>query len=149
MVSAVNSMTHGASYPPPRSAPGPLRLRRLALGLRQSDVALLAGCSREQIVRLEAGDCVSNLRTAAALAQALNADLVELFPSTTETPLAAGPRERSAVVARVTKSSDPPPETYLSSGAHDSQRVSRRVWDQLDFILDAERSIDGPEGQLL
>jgi predicted transcriptional regulator len=35
-----------------------LRLRRLSLGLTQADLAALTGLSREQVGRLEVGECV-------------------------------------------------------------------------------------------
>jgi len=68
-----------AAYSAPQR-PGPLRLRRLALGLKQSEVAHLAGVSREQVIRLEAGTCDPHWRTAVALAAALESEPAELFP---------------------------------------------------------------------
>jgi len=69
-----------------RTPPGPLRLRRLALGLRQSDVAELAGLSREQIVRLEGGSCIPRLDTAQRLAAVLGCDPAIIFPVNDERP---------------------------------------------------------------
>jgi transcriptional regulator with XRE-family HTH domain len=43
-------------------------------------IAESAGISREQLVRLEAQTCAPSLRTALALAEALDADLLTLFP---------------------------------------------------------------------
>ncbi len=61
-------------------APGSLRLRRLTIGATQEEIAERAGISREQLVRLEAQACAPSLRTALALAEALDADLLTLFP---------------------------------------------------------------------
>ncbi len=63
---------------PPRTPPGPLRLRRLTLGATQEQIAERAGISRE-LVRLEAHRCSPSLRTALALGEALNADPLSLF----------------------------------------------------------------------
>lgn len=76
-------MSHSAAYLPPGNPPSPLRMRRLALGYRQIDVATLAGRSREQIRRLEAGECEPGWRTVQALAVALCCTSDELFPPTT------------------------------------------------------------------
>jgi transcriptional regulator with XRE-family HTH domain len=57
-----------------------LRLRRLSLGLTQADLAEVAGISREQVVRLEAGTCEPTWRTALALAHALEAEPLTVFP---------------------------------------------------------------------
>lgn len=65
---------------PQRTAPGPLRLARLALGLTQADVAARSGVSREQIVRLEAGECDPTWRTALALGDALGREPLTIFP---------------------------------------------------------------------
>jgi DNA-binding XRE family transcriptional regulator len=65
-----------------RMPPGPLRLRRLELGLTQRDLAGLAGVSHWQIMRLEARTCSPMLSTALALAGALRADLADVFPET-------------------------------------------------------------------
>ncbi|HUR86324.1 MAG TPA: helix-turn-helix transcriptional regulator [Solirubrobacteraceae bacterium] len=73
-----------------RTPPSPLRLRRLALGLRQVDVAELAGLSREQIVRLEAGDCTPGWGTVQRLAAALQASPEVLFPLNDEAPAGNG-----------------------------------------------------------
>lgn len=70
-----------------RTPPGPLRLRRLALGLTQADVAELAGVSREQVIRLEAGACDPRLSTASALAGALCVDLADVFPVREKRPV--------------------------------------------------------------
>ena len=67
------------SYVPLRRAPGPLRLRRLTLGLSQAELAAAAGISREQIIRLEAGRCDPHWRTVTALAATLGADPTALF----------------------------------------------------------------------
>ena len=66
---------------PHRTAPGSLRLRRLTIGATQEEIAERAGISREQLVRLEAQTCAPSLRTALALAEALDADLLTLFPT--------------------------------------------------------------------
>jgi transcriptional regulator with XRE-family HTH domain len=80
-------MIHRASSQSPRrSPPGPLRLRRLALGLLQADVADLAGVSREQVVRLEAGACVPRIDTAARLASALSCGPSDIFPLNKSSP---------------------------------------------------------------
>ncbi len=73
-------MPLAASSRTPRTTPGALRLRRLALGLTQADVAAAAGLSREQVVRLEAGTCDPRWRTVTALADALGAEATALFP---------------------------------------------------------------------
>jgi len=75
--------------------PGPLRLRRLTLGLKQVEVAALAGLSREQLIRLEAGTSSPGWRTAQRLAAALDCNAEELFPITSEAP-AGGPTPREA-----------------------------------------------------
>ena len=69
---------------PHRNPPGPLRLRRLTLGLTQADVAARAGISRDQVVRLEAGLSSPTWRTAVALAAALDRSPLELFPVSDE-----------------------------------------------------------------
>ena len=71
--------------------PGPLRLRRLTLGLKQVEVAALAGLSREQLIRLEAGTSSPGWRTAQRLAAALDCNAEELFPITSEAPVPAAP----------------------------------------------------------
>lgn len=43
-------------------------------------MATLSGLSREQIIRLEAGACDPHWRTVVALASALRADPIGLFP---------------------------------------------------------------------
>jgi transcriptional regulator with XRE-family HTH domain len=68
---------------PRRTPPGPLRLRRLTLGLTQGELALLSGVSREQIVRLEASTCNPTWRTVTRLASALSCSPAALFPSDT------------------------------------------------------------------
>ncbi len=65
----------------PACPPSPLRLRRLTLGLRQVDLALLAGISREQVIRLEAGGCEPRIHTALRLAGVLDCDVGDLFPT--------------------------------------------------------------------
>lgn len=90
-------MSLAASSPTHRTPPGPLRLRRLALGLTQSDVARAAGLSREQIVRLEASRCDPHWRTVKALVGVLGADADQLFPINSEAPaVTPGPRAKSA-----------------------------------------------------
>ena len=69
---------------PPRTPPGGLRLRRLTLGLTQSDLAARSGVARNQITRLEGGQCEPLWRTVCLLAAALDADPAELFPPTHE-----------------------------------------------------------------
>lgn len=73
-------MTQTRVLPAP-PAPSLLRQRRLALNLRQVDLADLAGLSRVQIVRLEAGESAPGLRTAQRLAAALRCTPEELFPA--------------------------------------------------------------------
>lgn len=80
-------MSLAASCLPRRSPPSPLRLRRLALGLRQVDVAELAGLSREQVVRLEAGECIPGWGTVQRLAAALQATPADLFPLNDANPV--------------------------------------------------------------
>ncbi len=79
-------MPHAESSPTHRTPPRPLRLRRLTLGLRQADVAELAGVSREQVVRLEAGACSPTWATVQRLAAVLAADPVALFPPDEKRP---------------------------------------------------------------
>jgi DNA-binding XRE family transcriptional regulator len=50
--------------------------------MRQTDLAELAGCSRDTISRLETGKNQPQLRTALAIAASLNTDLAVLFPFT-------------------------------------------------------------------
>ena len=80
---------------PHRNPPGPLRLRRLTLGLTQADVAARAGISRDQVVRLEAGLSSPTWRTAVALAAALDRSPLQLFPVSHES-LATHDRVASA-----------------------------------------------------
>lgn len=57
----------------------PLRVRRIALGLRQTDLAKLAGVSRETVSRIETGD-PPRMTTAHALASVLDEPVDRLFP---------------------------------------------------------------------
>ncbi len=69
------------SFSTQRTPPNALRLRRLALGLRQQDVADVAGISREQIGKLETGQATDpHLSTVQALACALGCVADDLFP---------------------------------------------------------------------
>ena len=70
---------------PPRPT---LRLRRLALGLTQRELAARAGISREQLCNLETGATVDPyVSTLAALATALGcASVDELLPINSEIP---------------------------------------------------------------
>jgi transcriptional regulator with XRE-family HTH domain len=79
------------AVPPHRTAPGPLRLRRLELGLRQEDVAEAAGLNRVTVARLESGASAPSWATAAALAAALDADPAALFAATTSEARAEDP----------------------------------------------------------
>jgi transcriptional regulator with XRE-family HTH domain len=92
-------MPHRGSSQPQRAAPGPLRLRRLTLGLTQAEVAGLAGLSREQVVRLEAGACEPTWRTVRCLAVALKAEPTEIFPARRDFPATIGARRRGGRTA--------------------------------------------------
>jgi|ERR1022692_2836256 DNA-binding XRE family transcriptional regulator len=61
--------------------PSALRLRRLTLGLLQSDVARAAGLSRNQVIQLEAGRSVPRWPTAHALAEVLGCEPRDIFPA--------------------------------------------------------------------
>lgn len=82
--------------------PGPLRLRRLALGLRQADVAELSGVSREQVLRLEAGTCLPSWPTAVKLAAALGTDPAAIFPLNEERPAVTPGASQDSAVQRPT-----------------------------------------------
>jgi DNA-binding XRE family transcriptional regulator len=84
--------------------PGPLRLRRLELGLRQEDVAQIAGLARETIVRLEAGTAEPSWRTATKLARALDCQPDRIFPFDDESPAANGALEEDGDAAPPTRS---------------------------------------------
>jgi DNA-binding XRE family transcriptional regulator len=58
-------------------------MRRVFLSLRQRDVAELSGVSREQIIRLELGECRPTWDTAVKLGRALVCDPADLFPDVT------------------------------------------------------------------
>jgi len=75
---------HHAVWPPQPT----LRLRRIALGLSQRDLAERAGISREQLSHLETGATLDpRISTLSALASALGcASLDELLPLNSETP---------------------------------------------------------------
>jgi DNA-binding XRE family transcriptional regulator len=66
------------------ASPSPMRVWRVAAGLRQSDLARLAGVSEPQVNRIEAGHSNPRLSTARALAAALSTTVDELFPATAE-----------------------------------------------------------------
>lgn len=59
--------------------PRPLRMRRLALGLTQLEVASRAGISRNQVARLEVETHGPRLSTIRALARALDCDPAAIF----------------------------------------------------------------------
>lgn len=59
--------------------PRPLRMRRLALGLTQLEVASRAGISRNQVSRLEVETHGPRLSTIRALARALDCDPGAIF----------------------------------------------------------------------
>lgn len=61
--------------------PSQLRLRRLSLDMRQIDVAIAAGISRQYLVQLEAGRSIPSWPTAAALSRALSCRPEEIFPT--------------------------------------------------------------------
>ncbi len=61
--------------------PGPLRLARLTAGLTQSELADLAGVSRNQLVRLETQLVHPHRATMRVLAHALGQEVGQLFPS--------------------------------------------------------------------
>ena len=64
-------------------------MRRLSLGLRQVDVARLAGLSREQIGKLELGHVTDpHHSTVTALAAALRCQPAEIFPLNDGGPVA-------------------------------------------------------------
>jgi len=56
-----------------------IRSRRLALGLTQAQLAVLAGVSEAEISRLEAGHRRPNFETGIRLAQALGLSAEELY----------------------------------------------------------------------
>jgi putative transcriptional regulator len=61
----------------------PLKVARIASGLKQEELAQLVGVSRQTIGALEAGSS-PRLRTAQAIANALGIPLAELFPASPE-----------------------------------------------------------------
>jgi transcriptional regulator with XRE-family HTH domain len=71
---------------PRRMPPSALRLRRLALGLRQEDVACAVGMTRQWVAILEAGRAVPSWPTAHAIADYLGSDPRELFPTPQNKP---------------------------------------------------------------
>lgn len=68
------------SYPLP-SPPHPLKVARITRGLRQRDLAELAGVSRDTIGRLESGESPT-LTTARAIARIIDEPVDNLFPPT-------------------------------------------------------------------
>ncbi len=83
-------MLHEA-YAPER--PGPLRLARLTYGLKQSELAELAGITRTQLGRIETGRCRPRRATVQALAWALDCEADDLFP-TDDDPAGNGVAEK-------------------------------------------------------
>ena len=68
-----------------RKKPAPLRAYRVAQGLRQSDLAALASCSRKTIVALEKGEQKPHLDTAQRIAEVLSAPVDKVFPPDSDT----------------------------------------------------------------
>jgi transcriptional regulator with XRE-family HTH domain len=67
----------------------PLKVARIASGLKQEELAELAGVTRQTIGALEGGSS-PRLRTAQALAEALGVPIAELFPAKDERHPAEG-----------------------------------------------------------
>ncbi|MFL5846715.1 MAG: helix-turn-helix transcriptional regulator [Solirubrobacteraceae bacterium] len=67
----------------------PVRAARVLAGLRQVDLARLAGVGRTTVVNIEGGKTEPRLGTAQALAQVLGCDVSSLFPSDCARPSGA------------------------------------------------------------
>jgi transcriptional regulator with XRE-family HTH domain len=87
--------------------PSALRLRRLALGLTAEDVAREAGLNRRWVGVLERGGASPTWRTALALAEVLEADPRELFPSNDDGPAANRTEVTTKPVAGAHHATDP------------------------------------------
>ena len=74
---------------PTYAGPPPIALARILKGLTQRQLAERVGMSRGRLGELEHG-ASPNLRTARALANALDTDLDRLFPPNGEGPAAYG-----------------------------------------------------------
>ena len=75
----------------------PLEVARRARGLKQPELARLAGCSQQTISLIERGGLPS-VRNALAIARVLGVSLDTLFPVNDEAPaVTPGLRERSVV----------------------------------------------------
>lgn len=83
-------MTQHVSNQSHRLPPSPLATRRLVLGLRQSDVATLAGIQRGHLSRLERGVNQPGWGTVQRLAAALTCQPADIFPTNVERPAANG-----------------------------------------------------------
>lgn len=64
-----------------RVRPSPLALRRLALGLKQTDLCLLTGMAQSTIARIENGRRRPRASTRKRLALALGCSVDDIFPA--------------------------------------------------------------------